>query len=70
MKKAALLVRDVVSTAPDGASVRRTESVPVSIDFPSDFAPRAADGYFDPGDWRVVFAPELERLEFLPLEGK
>jgi hypothetical protein len=32
----------------------------VDIVFPDDFAPRGPDGYFDPGDWRVILAPDLK----------
>ncbi len=61
MTRMALLIRDVVSISPDGTSVRRTESVPVAIKFPEEFRPRGADGYFEPGDWRVVFGPDEPR---------
>jgi hypothetical protein len=63
MTQRVILIRDVVSTAPDGASVRRTESVAAHLELPQDFEPRPADGYFDPGDWRVVFVPNETEKE-------
>lgn len=49
-----VLVRDVLICGPDGNSVRRTETIKVAIEWPEGFAPRQPDGYYEPGDWRIV----------------
>jgi len=53
-EKQVVLVRDVLICAPDGSSVKRTETIKVDVEWPEGFKAREPDGYYEPSDWRMV----------------
>ena len=54
------LIREVMDTSPDGNSVKSTQAMDILAHWPAQ-DPRKADGYFSPGDWRIVAIKEWDQ---------